>query len=280
MEGTHEVAFAALCQRAFRGGDAVAAAVLLGVERNDFAVGLSSNPLPDAHVGPFKIALIEVGIPEGTQHLAEEHVARMRAVKNQQRELFHVHNTARQHQVVAELLRDCAFSQPRAPTDLSTDPHSTLQATTRFVSAHQGNIGAHSFIHGLRVTLERQLETPASCIIWRVPETTLSQSGGEVFAHDAVKLLTALHFFVLEIVPQQTATTTEPSAQIATSAREGHDEDGWIDWQAHPQWNDRSIVAVLRCALVSTTLTAALLVSSQRTGSITHAIFCLTATIM
>eukprot|EP01043_Picozoa_sp_COSAG02_P099761 COSAG02_NODE_35869_length_462_cov_0.856749_1_plen_38_part_10 len=32
----------------------------------------------------------------------------------------------------------------------------------------------------------------SSCIIWRVPETTLSQSGGEVFAHDAVKLLTAL----------------------------------------------------------------------------------------
>eukprot|EP01043_Picozoa_sp_COSAG02_P063365 COSAG02_NODE_8961_length_2381_cov_1.277388_3_plen_68_part_01 len=68
MEGTHEVAFATLCQRAFRDGDAVAAAVLLGVERNDFAVGLSSNPLPDAHVGPFKMALIEVGIPEGTQH--------------------------------------------------------------------------------------------------------------------------------------------------------------------------------------------------------------------
>eukprot|EP01046_Picozoa_sp_COSAG06_P073382 COSAG06_NODE_21915_length_741_cov_0.676012_2_plen_64_part_01 len=33
MEAAHEAAFAALCQRAFRDGDEVAAAVLLGVSR-------------------------------------------------------------------------------------------------------------------------------------------------------------------------------------------------------------------------------------------------------
>lgn len=211
MEAAREVAFAALCQRAFRTGDPAAAAVLLGVERNDFAAGLLDNPLPDAHVGPFKMALAEVGVPDGTQHLPEEHVARLRLLKNQQRELFHVQNTARQHQLVAELLRDCAVHQPSAPTpSLCREPQAAAQAAARFMGAHTANIGAHSFIHGLRVALERQLATPAACIIWRLPETTLSQSGGEVFAQKAVKLLTALHFFVLEVTPHRAASAADP----------------------------------------------------------------------
>lgn len=212
MEAAHAAAFAALCQRAFRTGDPVAAAVLLGVERNDFAAGLLDNPLPDAHVGPFKVALVEVGVPEGTQHLAEEHVAQMRLLKNQQRELFHVQNTAHQHELVAQLLRDCTVSQPSTATpSLCRDPQAAVQAATRFMGVHVGNIGAHSFIHGLRATLERQLTTPAACIIWRLPETTLSQSGGDVFAHDAVKLLTALHFFVLDVMPHRAAPAADPS---------------------------------------------------------------------
>ena len=246
MEATHEAAFAALCQRAFSNGDAVASAVLLGVERNDFAVGLRANPLPDAHVGPFKMALVEIGVPEGTQHLPEEHVAKMRELKNQQRALFHMHNTARQHQLVAELLRDCAVSEPSAPTPaLCADPRSTVHAAARFVETHMGNIGAHSFIRGLRATLEQQLATPASCVIWRIPEPTLSQSGGEAFAHDAVNLMTALHFFVLEVMPHRPVAASDHPGSTGTVARDVG-EDGWVDWQAHPQCSDRCIMAVLR----------------------------------
>lgn len=178
MEAAHEAAFAALCQRAFRDGDEVAAAVLLGVERNDFAAGLSGRALPDAHVGPFKMSLREIGVPEGVQHLPEEHVARMRSLKNQQRELFHVDNTERQHQLVAELLRASTSSQPApASAALCAEPQATVQAAARFSDAHRPNIGAHPFLQGLRSTLEEQLASPAACIIWRTSATTLSQSG-------------------------------------------------------------------------------------------------------
>lgn len=253
MEPTHEEAFVKLCQRSFRDGDTMAGAVLLGVERNDFALGLQAQPLPDTLMGQFKMALVDIGVPQGTQHLPEDHVSRMRALKNEQRALFHTHNTERQHQLVAEILRDCNLSQPSAPGPLlcsvSRDDHTgSVISAARFMSAHVGNVGAHSFIHGLRVTLEQQLATPASCIIWRIPETTLSQAGGETFVHDAVKLLTALHFFVLEFKSHQDPMAIEQGAQKQANAGDADHEDGWIDWQAHPQWSDRSIEAVLRCA--------------------------------
>ena len=66
-----------------------------------------------------------------------------------------------------------------------------------------------------------------------------------------MKLLTALHFFVLQSTPHRAAVAAgqqqqqgqEEEAQEAEAEEE--EEDGWVDWQAHPQWSDRSIMAVL-----------------------------------
>ena len=231
---TDEEAFARLCQAAFRQADPVGLAVLLAIERNDFAAGLAANPLPDAAVGGFKQALLAIGVPEGGQHLPDAQVVRLRAIKNAQRELFHVQNTQRQHDLVRQLL-DAFPKQPGAvdsPT-LCAEPQPVATAAAQFVARNISNIGAHPFLHGLRATLALQLERPRRCVIWRTPLTTISQSGGEAFASDAVTTLQRLHFFLSGTEPHQPADPHQEEV------------DGWADWQTHPRWSDRAIIGVL-----------------------------------
>ena len=229
MDAAAEAALRDWCQRAFSHADPVGAALLLAVERNDFALGLNSHPLADGDVGAFREALRSVGVAEGAQHLPEERVGQMRAVKNSERELFHERNTAAQHSHLRALL---AAAPPPSPA-WRGEPELAAEAASRFVAEHRGNIGTHPFLGGLRATLEAQLSAPQRAQVWRTPWALLSQSGGEAFATAAVTLLSqVLGFELLQVLDCNAADA------------EG---DGWVDWQTHPAWSDRGIGLTLSC---------------------------------